>query len=430
MKIQTKYILFVVIVHTVALVLSYQIIRQDKWLFLIAEVFILISIYISYQIYQALIKPLQLLVQGTEAMADRDFNVKLNETGSYEMDKLITVYNNMMDHLREERIKQEEQHYFLEKLIFTSPTGIMILDFDGRLQQINPAALRLLKMDEQEVLNRPLDSVPHPVFRKVKQMETGTSATIRPDALSLYKIHKSQFIDRGFPRHFVMMEVLTTEIFEAEKGAYGKVIRMMAHEVNNTIGPVNSIMHSALQTLSPAETGQPIAGALQVAIDRNNNLNIFMRNFADLVRLPLPAKVPVDLVQITDATLTLMQMRGHDPEISFERNLPGNPFMIDADPQQLEQVLINIIKNALEALEGKGTIKTELDVKKRTLIISDNGKGISEEFSSKMFEPFFSTKKDGQGIGLALIREILSNHNFSFSLASPRDGWTHFTIQF
>jgi two-component system, NtrC family, nitrogen regulation sensor histidine kinase NtrY len=429
MKIQNKYILFVAIVHAVALVLSYQVIKENKWLFLIAEVFILISIYISYRIYQGLIKPLRLLVQGSEAMADRDFNVKLNETGSYEMDKLITVYNNMMDHLREERIKQEEQHYFLEKLIFTSPTGIMILDFDGRLQQINPAALRLLNLDEQQVLNQPLGNLSHTVFRKIKQMDTGTSATIRPDALSLYKIHKSQFVDRGFPRHFVMMEVLTTEILEAEKGVYGKVIRMMAHEVNNTIGPVNSIMHSALQTL-PESSGQPIAVALQVAIDRNNNLNIFMRNFAELVRLPVPARVDVDLVRITNATIQLMQMRVHAGKIRFVNSLPEHPFMIYADPQQLEQVLINIVKNAMEAIEGDGTIKIEADLQKRRLIISDSGKGISDEISSKIFEPFFSTKKDGQGIGLALIREILSNHQYSFSLQSPGNGWTCFTIQF
>ncbi len=430
MKTQTKYILFVVIIHAVALTLSYLVIGEHKWVFLLAELLIIISVYISFKLYQELLKPLKLLVQGSEAMADKDFNVKLNLTGAYEMDKLIMVYNSMMDHLREERIKREEQHYFLEKLIYTSPTGIMILDFDDRIQQINPAALHLLNLPENQVLAKSLNDLTHPVFRKVKQMETGSSATIRPDALSLYKIHKSQFVDRGFPRHFVMMEALTAEIMEAEKGAYGKVIRMMAHEVNNTIGPVNSIMHSALQNLSPAETGQPIAAALQVAIDRNNNLNIFMRNFADLVRLPLPAKVPVDLVQITDATLMLIQMRGHNREIIFERNFPANPFMINADPQQLEQALINIIKNALEALEGKGTIKTELNTKQRRLIISDNGKGISEALSSKMFEPFFSTKKDGQGIGLALIREILSNHNFSFSLTSSGDGWTHFAIQF
>src|SRR5687768_14828363 len=95
MKIQTKYILFVVIVHLTALVLSFFVFINEKWIFLISEIVILVSVYISWQIYQELIRPLQLLVQGTEAIADRDFNITFVETGRYEMDKLIRVYNLM-----------------------------------------------------------------------------------------------------------------------------------------------------------------------------------------------------------------------------------------------------------------------------------------------------------------------------------------------
>ncbi len=428
MKIQTKYILFVMIVHIVALVLSYFVFEDNKIIFLCAEVFILISVYISYQIYQALIRPLRLLVQGAEAIADRDFNVRFNETGTYEMDKLITVYNNMMEHLRQERVKQEEQHYFLEKLIFTSPTGIMVLDFDARIQQVNPAALSLLNAEESSLLNKSLEGLTHPVLKKIFHMSAGTSATIRLDGVSLYKLHKSQFIDRGFPRHFVMMEVLTNEILQAEKGAYGKVIRMMAHEVNNTIGPVNSIMQSALCVL-PNVSGQ-LTEALQIAIDRNNNLNLFMRNFADLVRLPPPSKRVTDMVKLIEATTRFMQQRSTGKTIDFQLKLPVEPYMIAIDPEQMEQVLINIIKNAMEAIPTVGAVTIYLDARQNRLTVSDNGCGITDEMALKIFEPFFSTKKDGQGIGLTLIREILSNHGFAFSLKQNHEGLTEFTIRF
>src|SRR5687767_6169051 len=108
MKISTKYILFVVLIHLAALVLSYFVFIDAKWIFLVSEAVILISIYLCWQIYLQLIRPLNLLVQGAEAIADRDFNTSFLETGSYEMDKLIKVYNRMMEELRVERTKQQE----------------------------------------------------------------------------------------------------------------------------------------------------------------------------------------------------------------------------------------------------------------------------------------------------------------------------------
>ena len=144
MRLRTKFILFVVLLHGVALVLSFFVFRDRILLFLACEVLILLSGLIAWQLYKEMIRPLQTLVSGVEAMKDKDFNVKFLPTGRYEMDQLITVYNAMMDHLREERTRQEQQHVFLEKLIHTSPTGILILDYDERVQQLNPRACTIL----------------------------------------------------------------------------------------------------------------------------------------------------------------------------------------------------------------------------------------------------------------------------------------------
>jgi two-component system, NtrC family, nitrogen regulation sensor histidine kinase NtrY len=418
MKIRTKFILFVIVIHLVALVLSYFVFREQKWIFLVSELFILISVFICWQIYNQLIQPLQLLVQGAEAIADRDFNVRFVETGKYEMDKLIQVYNHMMDELRLERTRQQEQHFFLEKLIHTSPTGILILDFDGKIEAANPMAISLLEAEEAEVVNKQIDTVSHPILKKVSSMKTGTSGTVTIGPAATYKVHKSHFVDRGFSRHFVMIEVLTAEILEAEKNAYGKVIRMMAHEVNNTIGPVNSIMQSALKKLQVVPSDPSLTEALQVAVDRNNNLNIFMRNFADLVRIPLPNKQLMDIATTVTAVAKLMETRAGNKNITFTFDVNPSPMMVQADRQQLEQVLINVIKNAVESIEADGEISFVLDHRQRRLVISDTGKGIDDGLAEKLFTPFFSTKKDGQGIGLTLIREILFNHGFTFSLKS------------
>ncbi|SHN28006.1 sensor histidine kinase [Mucilaginibacter sp. OK098] len=432
MKLRTKYILFVVIIHLVALTLTYFIFNDNKVWFIVSEVFVIISIVVAIQLYRQLIQPLKTLMQGVDAIKDRDFNVKFLSTGKHEIDQLTDVYNQMMDELRTERTRQEQQHFFLEKLIFTSPTGIVILDFDDKVQQINPKALQIIGSTANQVLNYPIDKLAHPLFEQIKLLRSGETVMVKAVGINTYKLQKSHFIDRGFSRHFIMIEDLTAEIVAAEKNVYGKVIRMMAHEVNNTIGPVNSIMQSALKTDQLWESHQfnTLKDALQVAVDRNQNLNFFMRNFAELVKLPAANKQPVDLHQLVNAVTKLMGIKAIEKEIEFKFQLTEGPFNIMADEQQMEQVLINIVKNAIEAIDFNGEIVFTTTEDRRSLVIADTGSGISAGQTANLFSPFFSTKKDGQGIGLTLVREILVNHGFEFSLKTVTPKKTEFTILF
>jgi len=240
-------------------------------------------------------------------------------------------------------------------------------------------------------------------------------------------LQKSHFIDRGFARQFVMIEELTAEILAAEKKAYGKVIRMMAHEVNNTIGPVNSILSSTLQS---KQNDNSINNALQVAIDRNNSLNIFMRNFADVVRLPVANKKNIDLHQLIQQIARLMELKAGEKSIGFIFNFHTSPMLITADTHQMELVLINIIKNGIEAIGEKGTVTFITRQAPLQLIVRDSGRGIPEARADQMFTPFFSTKPDGQGIGLTLTKEILVEHGFPFSLKTNEPGVTDFVINF
>ncbi|MFA6088003.1 MAG: ATP-binding protein [Mucilaginibacter sp.] len=431
MKLRTKYILFVVIVHLLTLALTFYIFNQNRVFFIISEVFVIISVVISIQLYRQLVSPIKMLLQGIEAIKDQDFNVKFLPTGKYEVDELINVYNHMIDELRNERIRQEEQHFFLEKLIYTSPTGIIILDHDNRIHQLNPKAIQILNVADKKLIGHELSKIQHPLLEQAADLKTGETITVKIDSINTYKLQKSHFIDRGFQRGFLMIEELTAEILAAEKNTYGKVIRMMAHEVNNTIGPVNSILQSALKTdtLWQTQTDNQLSNALQVAFDRNQNLNHFMRNFADLVKLPPANKKQTDLNLLVKAVLELMQIKARAKNVELLFQPAAKPFIISADVHQLEQALINIVKNAIEAIEDKngGLVQFIINVKTGELFITDNGKGISEEESTQLFSPFFSTKKDGQGIGLTLVREILLNHGFSFSLKTIADK-TVFTI--
>ncbi|WP_295123364.1 ATP-binding protein [uncultured Chitinophaga sp.] len=425
MKLRTKYILFVLVLHLLALVLSYFVFENNKLLFIASEVVILLSLFIAWRLYRELIRPLKTLMQGVEAIKDKDFNVKFVHTGKHEMDQLIDVYNQMIDQLRGERVVQQQQHFFLEKLVNTSPTGIIILDYNGNVQQVNPKALEVLGLreyNEEKVLA-------HPVFHHISQLPSGESRTISLNGVNTFKLQKSHFIDRGFPRHFVMIEELTAEILAAEKKVYEKVIRMMAHEVNNTIGPVNSIIGSALKKAPLWENNAQLKDAMEVAIARNENLNLFMRNFADLVKLPEPVKRPIDLHKILRATARLMEAKAAEKQAVIHLALAPGDWNFKGDEQLLEQAFINILKNSIEAVNGQGIITVTTLPLQREIVIADNGVGIAADTADQLFSPFYSTKKDGQGIGLTLVREILLNHGYTFSLKTWGPGDTRFSIK-
>jgi signal transduction histidine kinase len=125
-----------------------------------------------------------------------------------------------------------------------------------------------------------------------------------------------------------------------------------------------------------------------------------------------------------------MEIRASEKNIKLELQIGQQPFYISADEQQMEQALINIVKNAIEAIEDNGSVRFITDMRSKQLIIADNGKGISQEQSEQLFTPFYSTKKDGQGIGLTLVREILMNHGFEFSLKTVAEKQTEFVIAF
>ncbi|MGX5689698.1 sensor histidine kinase [Arcticibacter tournemirensis] len=431
MKLRTKFLLFVGILHLLTLFLSFLIFRENKIVFILSEVFILISLWIATRLYLQLVQPLKMLVDGINAINDQDFNVKFRETGKPEVDQLIGVYNKMIDRLRAERTLQEEQHTFLEKLINTSPTGVVLLDLDQNIDHLNPRAMQLLEINENNDLATEIANCRHPLIGEIKELKAGESKVVSMSGVKNYKCQKSFFIDRGFHRYFVMLEELSLEILQTEKKAYGKVIRMMAHEVNNTIGPVNSIIDYAISKRGlQQDADDDLREALKVAIDRNNNLNIFMRNLADVVRLPQANRQALDVNQLLTSISKLFEFKAHEKSIQIRLSLAPKSLFINADIQQMEQVLINIIKNAIEAIDSNsgGVITLITLTDPARIIVRNTGRGIPDDIQVNLFTPFYTTKKDGQGIGLTLIREILINHGFEFSLKTNTEGFTDFVI--
>ncbi len=433
MSLRTKFILFAVAIHLLLAITAYFLLLENKYLFLGMELLILCSIFITAQLYSTFFKPLRLIRAGIETIKDKDFSTKFMGVGQKELDELINVYNRMIDQLRHERVAQAEKHYFLEKLIQASPAGIILLGFDDQVEHVNPAAEQYLQQPGSTLVGKHVSQLPKVWSEQLSQLKTGSSITFRVNGFRTYRCHRAHFLDRGFQHYFVLIEELTEAILQNERQAYEKVIRMMSHEVNNSAGAVNSILGS-LQFYAPQlseDHREDFDNALQVAIDRNTNLSRFMANFANVVRLPKPKKTPTDLNEMLRSLSLLMQPVFQRHSICCKLELASQPMVILLDPQQLEQVLLNVLKNAMEAIGDNGSITINTQLSPARLTITDTGSGIPDNVRASLFTPFFSTKEYGQGIGLIMVREILVNHGFTFSLESdPEKKVTTFTINF
>ena len=425
MSLRVRYILFISLLHLVIIFLTFKLLYQNKIWFIASEALLLISLYLSVQLYQSFIRPLRTMLTGVEAIRDQDFSVKFRPVGQAEMDQLIGVYNTMIDHLRQERTRLAEQHVFLEKLIQASPIAVVVLDFDQRITNLNQRAHDLFGLHENEGLHQPLNALQHPLIPNLLDLPLGESRTVRIGSVDTYKIQRFAFMDRGFQRPFLLIEELSSEILEAEKKAYGKVIRMMAHEVNNSIGAINSILDTTAKRLDGPED-QAYQEALRMAIERNERLNLFMRRFADIVRLPQPQREKRDMNAVVSGVVQIMQSQAIGKGIELTIQPWKAEVWKQVDVAQFEQVLLNVIKNALEACTPGKCV--EIDIRPNRLLVRNNGAPIPPEVEARLFSPFFSTKPDGQGIGLTLIRDILLHHNWKFSLGTREDGWTVFEV--
>lgn len=426
MSLKWRYFLYVVLLHLALATLAYLVLEEQLAWFLLVELLLLASLGCSFWLYRRMTRPLRLLGSGVDAIKDQDFAIRLRKTGVPEMDRLVEVFNTMMHHIREERSQVQEQHFFLDRLIQASPAGILLLDYDGRIAEVNPKGLDILDLPEAP-MGKQLGEVGHPLLQQLSVWKPGQSDVITGKGQERYRCEVADFIHRGFQRKFIMIQELSREMLAIEKRAYGKVIRMMAHEVNNSIGAINSILQSTLEAY-PEVAGDELAGdiraSLEVARQRNERLNQFMRNFAEVVRLPQPDRQWLELNAVLANVHQLMLPQAERQGTVFSLELPAHSVQLEADEQQLEQALVNMIKNALEALEKEGEVKLQLHAHPTRIIVADNGPGLPPDAEQEWMTPFYSNKSGGQGIGLTLVREIARQHSGRCELESLPSGWT------
>jgi nitrogen fixation/metabolism regulation signal transduction histidine kinase len=430
-----KFILYLAFLHTVFAASIVVLLWDHRTWFIGVELFLLISVVMAYRLFRGLFRPLDLLLAGADSLREKDFTTRLRLSGQPEMDALIGVYNRMIESLHDERLALQEQHYFLEKIMAASPAGIITCDYDQKVSMVNPAAANFLGSPASVLIGKHLDAVASPLALSLNKLKSGDSTVVPLRGIRRVKCIRSKFIDRGFPRAFFLLEELTEELRQTEKAAYEKLIRIMSHEVNNSIGAANSLLHSSLHYKNQLreEDREDFTNALNIAISRTEHLNAFMKGFADIVRLPRPSKQPVDLKEMLEEICTLMKRACDERNIELRRRfeVPG-AVTREFDRHQMEQVFVNILKNAMEAIGRDGIITISLQKNgARTIVgVEDTGVGIKPEVKDLIFTPFFSTKETGQGIGLTLVQEILTQHRFEFALDGEPGRPTRFSIYF
>ncbi len=409
MTLRAKIIAYLVALNVVTGTAAVFVLLERPLLLFLVEALFVLEVVVSIRLVRAFFVPLDLIRTGAELIAEREFTSRFVPVGQPEMDTLIDVYNRMIDRLREERLAAEEQHLLLQKIVEASPAGIVICDFDGKVEHANPAAKTMQYASVLAAPNGEAHWVAHVGTRRLK-------------------VSRATFRDRGFAKQFFIIEELTEELRLSEKSAYEKLIRIMSHEVNNSVGAVRSLLESSLRYAPQVgETDrEDFTQALTIASARIDALNRFMSAFADVVRIPPPNRSPTRVADLVERVAALLRPELTDRGIRLTLEVADRR-SFEVDASQLEQVILNIFRNAIEAVGRDGRIHASL--REGILTIRDSGPGIAESARQELFTPFFTTKRDGRGLGLTVVQEILANHGLPFSLANAEGGGAEFRLE-
>jgi len=431
-NLRRRFIVYLVVVHALLAVAAGYLLQRDRlWLVAVEAAFVVTFVW-GVLIVTRLSSTLAVVRQSSHLIDEGELTTRFLEAGHPDVDLLVQVYNRMVDSLRDERVKLQEQQYFLGRLLAVSPAGVVILDHDGRVSSLNAAAERLLQLSTASLAGARLADAPSPLAVTLASVAPGEARVVAHQGGRRIRCQAAAFVERGFPRRFYLVEELTEELRRTEKAAYEKLIRQMSHEVNNSVGATRSLLQSSLAfgAALGGDQRHEFEQAIGVATARLERLNTFMRGFADVVRVPEPRLQPADADALVEGCVRLMQAQTDPARVQWRWDRQAALGDIPLDAAQIEQALINVLKNAVEAVGDRGTVTVRLARADGhgVIEIEDSGPGISDEARAQLFTPFFTTKQNGQGIGLTIVQEILRRHAFAYALDGPAGGPTRFRI--
>ncbi len=354
--------------------------------------------------------------------------------------------NQIIKDISEVRSEKEIEHQYFQNTIKHIGTGILAFDDSGKIEICNDAALNLLKKHNFKTIS------------EVEKVQTGLAdifKSIKPGNTKLLKLNidneivqltvkAANFKIKDRKIKLLSLQNIKSEIDQSEVAAWQKLIRVLTHEIMNSVSPIKLLSSSLIDMFEEDEKIKTIEDidnktiedsvlGLKTIRKRSTGLSNFVETYKNLTQIPKANFSEFKIIHLFDHISTLLKNDLEQKSIDFNYNCTPKDLIVNADEKLIEQVLINLIKNASEALLGcekpKINIDTEL-INDRVLIkVSDNGKGISPEVLDNIFIPFFTTKEKGSGIGLSLSRQIMHLHGGNISVKSEPDN-TIFTLHF
>ena len=358
--------------------------------------------------------------------------------------ELNTAFNEVLEAFRKARSEKEEHMQYLNTVVQQVRTGILSYDGEGNIQLMNANAKKFMgvhsikKIDELSLKNPRL-------FQALKEVLPGKSTLYKNNDL-LLTIQATEVRARGNTVKLVTLQNISFELQQQELEAWQNLTRVLRHEIMNSITPISSLTSTLREILDhdlikreenyelKNEGAEDLREGLNTIESRSKGLIKFIDAYREYTSLPQPKLKTVKVKDLIEKVAQLLKPELKKTSINFTYSFDSEYLSIQADEEMIEQVLINLVKNAMEALaqNDSGSIELNGNYADGAVLIEvkDNGPGIIKEAMNKIFIPFFTTKKTGSGIGLALSRQIMQMHNGSLSVESEPEVMTVFTLRF
>ncbi|MCL1051524.1 ATP-binding protein [Shewanella abyssi] len=398
---------------------SQAVAKQLDLILIIFIAAISLAVAVSYVSSRHLATSLMALEIGLLNFKDNDFSVSLPVGGDKQLQALAVLFNDSAEALRKERQYIYQRELLLDKVIQSSPNVMLLLDDDKRVIYANDAArhlfnkgLRIEGMQLSELLAQVADEL-GAALENPKDGLFSLAAQDSDDELETWHLSRGQFLLNGQFHHLILLKQMTRELNRQEVAVWKKVIRIISHELNNSVAPIASMVNSG-RIITKDLDDPKLKLIFDTIEDRTSHLSQFIFNYARFAKLPLPKKSTVDWLKLTE------QLKQHYSFV-LENVLPIST--VELDLIQMEQVLLNLLKNAHES--GSSIDKVSLSIVDSSLSdgtegvfieVKDEGSGMPPEVLRQALLPFYSTKQSGTGLGLPLCREIVEAHDGRISL--------------
>jgi PAS domain S-box-containing protein len=362
--------------------------------------------------------PLQTLSNLLEALRESDFSIRARSARRDDpLGEVLREVNALGDTLREQRLGAVEATVLLRTVMAEIEAAVFAFDGDRRLRMVNRAGERLLGRSEEQLLSRSADELG--LAHCLDDLAARVLTVAFPGAAGPWELRRGQFRQSGRPHDLVILSDLSRPLRDQEREAWQRLIRVIGHELNNSLAPIKSIAGSLDSLLArdppPPDWRDDMRRGLGVISSRSDALGRFTTAYSTLARLPPPSRHAVDLPEL------LRRVARIETRLAV-RVGGGPPATLQADPDQLEQLFINLVRNAVDAaLETGGGVQLcwQPADGRIQVHVDDEGPGLAN--TANLFVPFFTTKPAGSGIGLVLCRQIAEAHGGTVALADRRD---------